>query len=152
MNEELTSIVKREWGAGKKEDLEYRPVLRSIRWQSARTWSLNDATQPCRWIPWKPSPPVRGITAPAWRFLWQIHTKPLNNCEIAPINLLLLLFFLNPHPRTCLLILERKEGGEREKETETWIGYVSNAPLLGGWSPQHKCVLWLVIKPQPFLV
>ena len=47
-----------------------------------------------------------------------------------------LLFFFNPHPRTCLLVLESREGRERERkkhpwETETLISCLLYIPRLG---------------------
>ena len=47
------------------------------------------------------------------KYFWYVES---NKC-IIKINFLPLLPFYNPHPRICLLILDRQEGsGERERE------------------------------------
>ena len=54
-------------------------------------------------------------------------------------------FCKNPHLRICLLILERKEGGEREKY---WWSVTSRMCLSQKLNPQPTYVLWLGIKPS----
>ena len=44
--------------------------------------------------------------------------------------------FFNPHPRKCLVILDREKGlrereGGRERERETSIGFLPYVPQLG---------------------
>ena len=55
-----------------------------------------------------------------------------------------LLFFFNPHPRTCLLVLESREGREREKETSMGDRDINQLPPVhtptGGWThPLGMC-------------
>ena len=52
--------------------------------------------------------------------------------------------FFNPHPRMCLLILERKEGKERERNIdvrETSIGCLLYTPQLGIEPATLECAL-----------
>ena len=43
------------------------------------------------------------------------HFNPLHN---KPLHLFCSLLVFNPHPRICLLIFEREQGGESERERE----------------------------------
>ena len=58
----------------------------------------------------------------------------------------------NPHPRTCLLILQRS-GRERECEKHQCTRETDQLPLTHlNWGPnlQSRHVLWLGIKPSTF--
>ena len=53
--------------------------------------------------------------------------------------------YFNPHPKICLLILERKEGRQRGKhrcKRETLISYLSYAPWLGIKPTTFGCMGW----------
>ena len=65
-------------------------------------------------------------------------------------------YFVNPHPRICLLILERKEGGERETERETsmWERNINGLPPLHTLTGDWTCSLGMCpeqgLNLQPF--
>ena len=53
--------------------------------------------------------------------------------------------YFNPHPKICLLILERKEGRQRGThrcKRETLISYLSYAPWLGIKPTTFGCMGW----------
>ena len=64
------------------------------------------------------------------------------------------LFIFNPHPRICLLILEREEVGERERETLMWERNIDWLPLVRSSNRDQThnlcvCTDWKS-KLQPF--
>ena len=72
---------------------------------------------------------------------WKLQTLECNSFKAW----FFISYFLNPHPRICLLILEREEKREREKhqcERETSIGCLSYTPRQGIEPATFWCMGW----------
>ena len=94
------------------------------------------------------------------RSLWKGDTVPTAQymfglCSHKPKWFMKWFIFLNPHPRTCLLILEGGHGRVRERERNMDVrgkhpSAASCTHPNWGLSPQARYVPWLGIEPADF--
>ena len=96
-----------------------------------------------------------------WSFsvlhLWVLLPYFLNQKSRCMTNTVVLMatkeqdFIFHPYPSTCLLILDRGEGREREKDVrEKHWSVGSGMPLTGGPNLQPGLVPWLGMEPLTF--